>query len=151
MESSQARPSATPPPSAADRAETPPPDPSTNVPPSTTGEPRLGPGYRLRAHWRGELERWSSVSAHLPLPARGPLGAALALSRRTARYLLRWYLNPIVEQQNHFNAAATSLDALDDARLRQLEREVRELRARVAALEGQVQSPALMSQIGDQP
>ncbi len=138
MESSQARPSATPPPSTADLAdlaETTPPDPSTDVPPSTTGELGLGPGYRLRARWRGELERWSSVNAHLPLPARGPLGAALALSRRTARYLLRWYINPVVEQQNHFNAAVSSLDALDDARLCQLEREVRELRARVATLE----------------
>ncbi len=135
MESSQARPSTTPPPGPADHAETPPPAPSTSVLPSVTGELGLGAGYRLRAHWRGELERWSSVSAHLPLPARGPLGAALALSRRTARYLLRWYINPIVEQQNHFNAAATSLDALDDARVRELEREIRELRARVAALE----------------
>ena len=135
MESNRARPSTTPPPGPGELTETPRPAPSTGVPPSTTGEPGPGPGYRLRAHWRSELERWSSVSAHLPLPARGPLAAALALSRRTARYLLRWYINPIVEQQNHFNAAATSLDALDDARVRELEREVRELRARVAALE----------------
>ena len=103
--------------------------------PNGTAPTAESAGDRLRGHWRGELERWSSVNAHLPLPARGPLGAALALSRRTARYLLRWYINPIVEQQNHFNAAATSLDALDDARLRQLEREVRDLRARVATLE----------------
>ena len=135
MESSQARPAPTPPPNTADLVETSPPVPSPGVPPPTAGEPGLAPGYRLRAHWRGELERWSALSAHLPLPARGPLGAALALSRRTARYLLRWYINPIVEQQNHFNAAATSLDALDDARMRELEREVRDLRARVAALE----------------
>ncbi len=135
MESSQVPPSATPLPSTADRAETPPTAPPTDVPPSTTSELGLGPGYRLRAHWRGQLERWSCVNAHLPLPARGPVGAALALSRRTARYLLRWYINPIVEQQNHFNAAVTSLDALDDARVRELEREVRELRARVAVLE----------------
>ena len=135
MESSRARPSTTPPSMTADLAETPPPAPSTDVPPSTTGDPGLGPGYRLRAHWRGELERWSCVNAHLPLHARGPLAVALALSRRTARYLLRWYINPIIEQQNHFNAAVTSLDALDDVRVRQLEREVRELRARVVALE----------------
>ena len=135
MESSRARPSATSQPNPDDLAETPPPDHSTDVPPSRTSELGLRPGYRLRAHWRGELERWSCVNAHLPLPARGPLGAALALSRRTARYLLRWYINPIVEQQNHFNAAVTGLDALDDARLRQLEHEVRELRARVAELE----------------
>ena len=133
MESSRARASTTPSPDPADLAETTLPALPAGVPPSATDEP--GPGHRLRAHWRGELERWSSVNAHLPLPAGGPLGAALALSRRTARYLLRWHINPIVEQQNHFNAAATSLEALDDARLRQLEREVRELRARLAALE----------------
>ncbi len=151
MESGPAHAFATPPPSTADHAETLPPAPSTGAPPSTMGELSLAPGYRLRAHWRGKLERWSSVSAHLPLPARGPIGVALALSRRTARYLLRWYINPIVEQQNHFNAAATGLDALDDARLRQLEREVRELRARVDALEAPARSPAHASQTDEQP
>jgi hypothetical protein len=98
-------------------------------------EPAASAGDALRAHWRAELERWSSVSAHLPLGTTGRLGGALALSRRGLRYLLRWYINPIVEQQNGFNAAAVSLDALDRARERELAREVDELRARVAALE----------------
>lgn len=92
-------------------------------------------GDTLRAHWRAELERWSSVNAHLPLSTAGRLGGALALSRRGIRYVLRWYINPIVEQQNGFNAAVVSLDALDRARERELAREVDELRARVAALE----------------
>ena len=98
-------------------------------------EPATSAGDALRAHWRAELEHWSSVSAHLPLGATGRLGGALALSRRGLRYLLRWYINPIIEQQNGFNAAAVSLDALDRARERELAREVDELRARVAALE----------------
>ena len=148
MESSRARPSAAPPPDSEDLAEMTPPAPSAGILPSAYGD--LGPGHKLRAHWRDELERWSSVNAHLPLPARCPVGMALALSRRTARYLLRWYINPIVEQQNRFNAAATSLDALDDTRVRELEREVRDLRARVAALEARAGSPALDAQDGEQ-
>ena len=103
-------------------------------------------GDRLRAHWRGELERWSAVSAHRPLPGHGPLGTALAISRRAARYLLRWYINPIVEQQNHFNAAVVGLDALDRARERELAREIAELRARVAALEEQLAAEARADQ-----
>ncbi len=76
------------------------------------------------------------ISAHFPILWDVPVvGRAVSLTKRVVRLLLRWYINPIVDQQNHFNAAATSLDALDDARVRELEREVRELRARVAALE----------------
>lgn len=95
-------------------------------------------GDRLRAHWRGELERWAVVSAHLPLGGGSRVDAALAFARRAARYLLRWYINPIVEQQNQFNAAAVSLDALDRARERELARELDDLRARVAHLEAQL-------------
>lgn len=98
-------------------------------------EPAASAGGAVRARWRAELERWSTVNAHLPLAATDRLQGALALSRRGMRYLLRWYINPIVEQQNRFNAAAVSLDALGRARERELAREVDELRARVAALE----------------
>ena len=92
-------------------------------------------GERLRAEWRATAERWAVVNAHLPLTAAGRLGAALGLGRKATRFLLRWYINPIVEQQNHFNAALLSLDALNGARERELLREIEELRARVAALE----------------
>lgn len=93
-------------------------------------------GDRLRAEWRIEAERWAAVSAHLPLTGSGRLGAALGASRKAVRVLLRWYINPIVEQQNHFNAALLSLDALNRAREQELAREIAELRARVAELEG---------------
>lgn len=92
-------------------------------------------GDRLRAEWRATAERWAQVDAHLPLTGTGRLGAAVGLSRKATRFLLRWYINPIVEQQNHFNAALLSLDALNRAREQELLREVVELRARVAALE----------------
>src|SRR5215216_4619933 len=46
------------------------------------------------------------VSAHLPvtwdLPVVGRLGSYV---KRLVRILLRWYINPIVEQQNRFNSA----------------------------------------------
>ena len=109
----------------------------------TPHEPTPAPsaGERLRDHWRGEAERWAAVSAHLPVGGAGWPGAALGLSRRAARYLLRWYINPIVEQQNHFNAALLGLDALRAARERELLREIADLRERVAALERQLAAP----------
>lgn len=113
--------------------------------PTTDRPPVPSAGERLRDHWRGEAERWAAVSAHLPVGGAGRLGAAVGASRRAARYLLRWYINPIVEQQNHFNAALLNLDALHEARERELLREIAELRERVAALEGQVAAPDRLS------
>lgn len=103
--------------------------------PPAEGEPSAG--ERLRAHWRAEAERWAVVSAHLPIEAHGRLGAPVGIGRKALRFLLRWYINPIVEQQNRFNAALLSLDALNRARERELVRELAALRARVADLEGQ--------------
>jgi hypothetical protein len=104
------------------------------LPPDDTHAP-ANAGDRLRAKWRAEAEHWAAVSAHLPLTGSGRLGAALGASRKAVRVLLRWYINPIVEQQNHFNAALLSLDALNRAREQELAREIAELRARVAELE----------------
>jgi hypothetical protein len=67
------------------------------------------------------------VSAHWPLVGAGPLGAARVLVKRLARQYLRWLINPIVEQQNAFNAALAEmigLAVLADA----------EARARLASL-----------------
>ncbi len=104
-------------------------------PPAGESAASANAGDRLRAEWRAEAERWAPVSAHLPLTGGGRLGAALGASRKAVRVLLRWYINPIVEQQNHFNAALLSLDALNRAREQELVREIAELRARVAELE----------------
>ena len=98
----------------------------------------MSAGERLRADWRREAERWATVSAHLPITVAGRLGRPLGLGRKGLRLLLRWYINPIVEQQNSFNAALLSLDALGRAREAELAREVAELRARVAELEGRM-------------
>jgi hypothetical protein len=96
----------------------------------------MSAGERLRAGWRAEAERRAAVSAHLPIAVGGRLGAPIGLGRKGLRYLLRWYINPIVEQQNGFNAALLSLDALNRAREEELAHAIAQLRARVAALEG---------------
>ena len=46
------------------------------------------------------------ISAHTPILWDIPVvGRGIALTKRTVRLLLRWYINPIVDQQNDFNAA----------------------------------------------
>src|SRR5688572_16497625 len=46
------------------------------------------------------------VSAHLPITWDMPVvGRLISYTKRLARILLRWYINPIVEQQNRFNSA----------------------------------------------
>jgi hypothetical protein len=80
------------------------------------------------------------VSAHLPitwdLRVVGRLGA---YTKRAVRVLLRWYINPIVEQQNRFNSAAaraiTELTAYDE----RLTRELQALEERIEELEGSVE------------
>lgn len=47
------------------------------------------------------------ISAHTPILWDLPVvGRGVALTKRVVRLLLRWYINPIVDQQNDFNAAA---------------------------------------------
>lgn len=47
------------------------------------------------------------ISAHTPILWDLPvLGRGVAIMKRVVRLLLRWYINPIVDQQNDFNAAA---------------------------------------------
>ena len=62
------------------------------------------------------------ISAHTPILWDLPVvGRGIALTKRVVRILLRWYINPIVDQQNDFNAAAVralSDLAADNERLR---------------------------------
>jgi len=57
------------------------------------------------------------VSPHLPIAwptwPKGLWCKVVALVQKVVRRLLRWYINPIVEQQNRYNAAvAQALDML---------------------------------------
>ena len=97
-----------------------------------------------------EMELYRVVSAHWPLLGKTVPQRVIALVNKLVRRYLRWYINPIVEQQNHFNAAVVGLDALDRTRERELARELAELRARVAALEEQLAAAARADQAHSQ-
>lgn len=72
----------------------------------------------------------SSVSAHLPLQSSLPVvGPLIVLAQRVLRLGLRWYINPIVEQQNAFNdsvvRALTELEMRQSAIDRRLDKLIR--------------------------
>lgn len=74
-----------------------------------------------------DVQRLSTVSAHWGIASDLPVvGRLLVLFRRILRITLRWYINPIVDQQNAFNDAVVR--ALHD-----LQTENDKLRARIEA------------------
>jgi hypothetical protein len=90
----------------------------------------------LRGLVRQVNEGWN-VSAHLPITWGAPplIGRMLAYAKRATRLLLRWYINPIVEQQNNFNASVSRSLIQINAYLEQLTREGYDLEQRLATLE----------------
>ena len=54
-----------------------------------------------------QLEITRIVSAHWPLESTNPIQRGVFLIHKIVRRGLRWYINPIVEQQNAFNETAT--------------------------------------------
>jgi len=63
-----------------------------------------------------EMELTRVISAHLPLKNAGILGRFVTLAQKIIRRVLRWYINPIVEQQNMYNdAVMRTMQALVDA------------------------------------
>lgn len=52
-----------------------------------------------------ELELTRVISAHWPIEGKGIIGRIVAVLQKVTRRLLRWYINPIVEQQNAYNDA----------------------------------------------
>jgi hypothetical protein len=93
----------------------------------------------LRAVIKQANENWN-VSAHLPITWGKPpvIGRLLAYVKRATRLLLRWYINPIVEQQNNYNAAVSRSLLQINAYLEQLTREGYNLEQQLAALEQQL-------------
>jgi hypothetical protein len=76
------------------------------------------------------------VSAHLPITwdmrVVGRLGSYV---KRAVRVILRWYINPIVEQQNRYNQSVARAVVAMHAYQERLAREWQALDERVAALE----------------
>lgn len=63
-----------------------------------------------------ELELTRVISAHWPIEGHGLVGRIIAVIQKVTRRLLRWYINPIVEQQNAYNdAVLRALRLLIDA------------------------------------
>lgn len=63
-----------------------------------------------------ELELTRVISAHWPIEGHGIVGRVIAVIQKITRRLLRWYINPIVEQQNAYNdAVLRALRLLIDA------------------------------------
>lgn len=63
-----------------------------------------------------ELELTRVISAHWPIEGHGLIGRIIAVLQKVTRRLLRWYINPIVEQQNAYNdAVLRALRLLIDA------------------------------------
>ncbi len=81
------------------------------------------PSVSTSATMTAELAELATISAHLPVAWNTPIaGRALAYAKRGTRLLLRWYINPIVEQQNAFNEALVKAIATLDDRQRDIER-----------------------------
>lgn len=65
----------------------------------------------------------AKVSSHVMLTSELPvIGGAVVYAQRVMRLLLRWYINPIVEQQNNFNEAVVRELSELESRQRRLER-----------------------------
>ncbi len=75
-----------------------------------------------------QLEIARVISAHWPLEEKNLLQKIQALFNKVVRRLLRWYINPIVEQQNAFNDVSART-------LRRLIAANAELRAQLEALQ----------------
>ncbi len=85
-------------------------------------------------HCAEQLEITRVVSAHWPLEGRSVVQRGWVLVHKVVRRYLRWYINPIVEQQNSFNAvAAQSLRLLIEANA-ELRDQLAELRRQRDAL-----------------
>jgi hypothetical protein len=85
---------------------------------------------------RAVVDNWF-VSAHLPITWETPIiGRTVALAKRATRLLLRWYINPIVDQQNDVNAAVARAFVHVAAQQEALARALDALDERVQALEG---------------
>ncbi len=76
-----------------------------------------------------EVEALRAVSAHWPIRAQTTRERAAAFVQRFIRRALQWYITPIVQQQNSYNAAvARTLGLLLESQL-ELAREIARLRS----------------------
>jgi hypothetical protein len=82
-----------------------------------------------------EIEIARVVSAHWPLEGRSLYERGWALVNKVVRRYLRWYINPIVEQQNAYNDASARAIRLLIEQNAALRRELDALRAQIGQLD----------------
>lgn len=81
------------------------------------------------------------VSAHLPITWEARIVGRLgAYTKRAMRVLLRWYINPIVEQQNRFNSSVARTLVEMTAYHERLTREWQALEDRLDEIEAKINS-----------
>src|SRR4029079_4585752 len=80
------------------------------------GQAEEGPLERDLRRSLDEIELHRVISAHWPLMGKTVPQRVVALVNKLVRRYLRWYINPIVEQQNAYNdAVARALRLLAEA------------------------------------
>jgi hypothetical protein len=97
------------------------------------GGAALSPQARELRHCAEQIEITRVVSAHWPLEGRTVYERGWAFINKVVRRYLRWYINPIVEQQNAYNDVSARA-------IRLLIEENAALRAEIAALRSEVQA-----------
>lgn len=106
--------------------------------PNEPAEPAL-PDIDLR-RLLTEVEATRVVSVHWPLQGETLIQRMIAFVNKLVRRYLRWYINPIAEQQNAANdAIVRTLHGLVST-VEEQQAEIARLRARVVGLEGQLAS-----------
>lgn len=89
------------------------------------------PLARELRHCAEQIEITRVVSAHWPLESGSLYERGWALINKVVRRYLRWYINPIVEQQNAYNdVSARTLRLLIDENA-ELRAQIVELRAKI--------------------
>ncbi|MEI7768793.1 MAG: hypothetical protein WCI67_02335 [Chloroflexales bacterium] len=82
-----------------------------------------------------EIEIARVVSAHWPLEGRSLYERGWALLNKVVRRYLRWYINPIVEQQNAYNDASARAIRLLIAQNAELRRDLAELHTQLGQID----------------
>jgi hypothetical protein len=96
-----------------------------------SGAVASSPQARELRHCAEQIEITRVVSAHWPLEGGSLYERGWALINKVVRRYLRWYINPIVEQQNAYNdVSARALRLLIDENA-ELRAQLAELRAKI--------------------
>jgi len=88
-----------------------------------------------------KVRKYTWVNSHLPIGwpvmPKGIFPRIIAYSQKIVRRLLRWYINPLVDQQNAYNAAATESLAQAFAQIEEQAKHLRELEEAFAGLQAE--------------